>query len=219
MELTFSIVELINILIISAGIGVCGMCFLHISTSENLKQEKVFRRYFQLFFIFLILCITSHLVRQILDGQLGKGMHTFLSILPCLEGIFVSTLPYMMGLLLLSLARTKYKKRIEIGLHSLLFAQVIFIIITGALGLIYYYDDANVYHRGSLYLLSNLVPAIMIIIGIVAGYMLLQFQVRKGLIESKWWKILLLGLAEALIQLGITILMILLIKLAYGNEH
>ena len=177
MELTFSIVELINILIISAGIGVCGMCFLHISTSENLKQEKVFRRYFQLFFIFLILCITSHLVRQILDGQLGKGMHTFLSILPCLEGIFVSTLPYMMGLLLLSLARTKYKKRIEIGLHSLLFAQVIFIIITGALGLIYYYDDANVYHRGSLYLLSNLVPALMIIIGIV---LLLCFGRRIG---------------------------------------
>ena len=97
MEFTISVVDLINILILTAGIGVCGMCFLHITTSENLKQEKVFRRYFQFIFIFLTLCSVSHLVRQIFNGQPGEGMHVFLSFLPCLECIFVSTVPYMMA--------------------------------------------------------------------------------------------------------------------------
>ena len=185
MEFTISIVDLINILIITIGIGVCGMCFLHITTSESLKQEKVFRRYFQLIFIFLTLTITAHLVRLVLDGQPGQEMHLFLTIIPCLEGIFVSTVPYMMALLLLSITRSKYKTRIEIGLHIVLFLQVTFSIYSGIRGLSYFFDEQNIYHRGPLYLLANLGPALLIVVCMV---LLFCYRRRIGtLVKIAFW--------------------------------
>lgn len=185
MAFSFSIIDLINIFIIAAGIGVCGMCFLHITTSENLKKEKEFRRYFQIFFIFLTLCITAHLIRLVLNGQPGKGMHIFLTIMPCLEGIFVSTLPYMMALLLLSMARTKYRKRIEIGFHILLFLQIAFNIFSAIKGLSFYFDEQNIYIRGSLYLLANLGPVIMLVGCMV---LLFCFSRRIGkLVKIAFW--------------------------------
>ena len=185
MEFSFSIVDLINIFIITIGIGVCVMCFLHITTSENLKQKKTFRLYFQLFFIFLALNISSHLVRQVLEGQPGQGMHIFLTIMPCLEGIFVSLLPYMMALLLLTIVKTTFKQRIEIALHVLLFLQIVATIILSARGLAYYFDANNIYHRGSLYIVTNLTPAIMIIMCMA---LLLFFGRRIGtLVKIAFW--------------------------------
>ena len=46
-------IDLINTILISAGIGICGMCLLHIATSTELN--KVIRRYFLLFFPVLLL--------------------------------------------------------------------------------------------------------------------------------------------------------------------
>ena len=198
MEFTFSIVDLINILIIASGIGVCGMCFLHISISENLKKDKLFRRYFQLIFIFLALCITSHLVRLIFNGQSGEGMHVFLTIMPLLEGIFVSAVPYMMSLLLLSIARTKYKKRFEIVLHVLLSLQVIFMIVSAFTGLCYYFDDLNQYHRGNLYLLANMIPALILVFNMV---LLIYFGKRVGfLVKIAFWVYFIAPLIALIIQ-------------------
>ena len=198
MQFSFSIIDIINILIIAIGIGVCGMCFLHITTSENLKQEKGFRGYFQLFFIFLVLCITSHLIRLVFNGQPGQGMHAFLTMLPCFEGIFVSTLPYMMALLLLTLARTKYRSRIEIGLHILLFLQIAFNIYSCIRGLSFYFDDQNIYHRGSLYLLANLGPALMLIACMV---LLICFGRRIGtLVKIAFWVFITSPLVAIVIQ-------------------
>ena len=198
MEFTFSVVDLINIIIITVGIGVCGMCFLHITTSENLKQEKAFRRYFQLIFVFLILCITSHLIRLIFEGQPGQEMHVFLTIMPCLEGIFVSTLAYMMSLLLLTIARTKYKRRIEIGLHILLFLQIAFTVYSTITGLSFYFDKENIYHRGTLYLLANIGPALMLVTCIV---LLFCFGKRMGkLVKIAFWVFIISPLIAIVVQ-------------------
>ena len=198
MNFTVSIVDLINILIMAAGIGVSGMCFLHITTSENLKKEKTIRLCFQLIFVFLALNISSHLIRQILDGQPGEGMHVFLTILPCLEGIFISALSYMMGLLLISITNTRYKTRIEIVFHVLLFIQVVFMIISSISGLCYFFDENNKYHRGDLYLLANLIPAIMIVISMV---LLLCFGRRVGtLVKIAFWVFLVSPLITIVIQ-------------------
>lgn len=48
--------NLINMLFIAAGIGICGLCFLQITSSVHLRKEV--RRYFQ---IFLLLYISTHL--------------------------------------------------------------------------------------------------------------------------------------------------------------
>lgn len=198
MEFLFSVVDLINILVITAGIGICGMCFLHITTSENLKQQKVLRRYFQLLFIFLTLCITAHLMRQIFDAQPGKGMHVFLSIMPCLEGIFVSASPYMITLLLLLMTKSRFRRRIEIALHALLFVQIIFVIVSSIFGLGYFYDDNNIYHRGSLYLLINLAPVLMLV---MCAVILICFGKRVAIrVKIAFWVYIIAPLVAIIIQ-------------------
>ena len=198
MEFLFSVVDLINILVITAGIGICGMCFLHITTSENLKQQKVLRRYFQLLFIFLTLCITAHLMRQIFDAQPGKGMHVFLSIMPCLEGIFVSASPYMITLLLLLMTKSRFRRRIEIALHALLFVQIIFVIVSSIFGLGYFYDDNNIYHRGSLYLLINLAPVLMLV---MCAVILICFGRRVAIrVKIAFWVYIIAPLVAIIIQ-------------------
>lgn len=198
MSFQFSTPDLINIIIICVGIGICGMCFLHITTSENLKREKVFRRYFQLFFVFLILCITSHLIRIILEGIPGEGIHAVLNILPFCEALFVNPLAYIMSLLLLSISKMRYKKQFEIVLHILLGVQVVFLIIACANGLCYSFDENNIYHRGPLYLTTNIIPAVMLIICIVT---LLFFG--KGinrLIKIAFWVFIVTPLIAILVQ-------------------
>ena len=198
MEFTISTVDLINLLMISVGIGICCMCFLHITTSENLKQKKGFRFYFQFLFAFLILCLSAHLIRQIFDGQPGENMRAFLSVIPCFEGLFVSALPYIMALLLLSIARTKYNRRIRIVLHSLLFAQIVFDIVGSVLEQAYFYDVNNQYHRGPLYLLFNIAPALMLLI---CAVLLFFFGKRMGrVVKIAFWVFILAPLVAIVIQ-------------------
>ena len=54
---------------------------------------------------------------------------------------------------------------------------------------------------------------VMILLGFVFGYALLYFQVRSGIIKDKWWKLLLYGLADAVIAAIVFLLMVLLVKL------
>ena len=198
MDFSFSVVDLINIVIITVGIGICGMCFLHITTSENLKQQKVLRRYFQLLFIFLALCISSHLVRLIFDGQPGQGMKIFLSIMPCLEGIFVSACPYMMILLLLNITKPRFKKRIEIALHAFLFLQIVFMIVSSVLGLSYFFNDENVYNRGPLYFLANIAPMLMLAI---CSVLLICFGRRVGhIVKIAFWVFIVAPLIAIIVQ-------------------
>ena len=51
--------NLINMLFIAAGIGICGLCFLQITSSVHLRKEV--RRYSQIFLLLLLLYISTHL--------------------------------------------------------------------------------------------------------------------------------------------------------------
>ena len=48
MFFEISVVKLINILFIAAGIGICGLCFLQMASAIHIRKEV--RRYFQVFF-------------------------------------------------------------------------------------------------------------------------------------------------------------------------
>ena len=78
MVFSFSTVNLINALFIAAGIGICGLCFLQITSSGHLRKEV--RRYFQVFFLLILLYISTHLARQLMDGLPGAGVRTALQI-------------------------------------------------------------------------------------------------------------------------------------------
>ncbi|MBR3018180.1 MAG: hypothetical protein IKH57_14090 [Clostridia bacterium] len=59
MVFSVTTVNLINMLFIAAGIGICDLCFLQITSSVHLRKEV--RRYFQIFLLLLLLYISTHL--------------------------------------------------------------------------------------------------------------------------------------------------------------
>ena len=166
MTFNLTAVDIINFLAIAAGIGVCILCFLQITSSTHL--DKRLRNYFQLFFITIFLYISTHLAREIMNGLPGDGIKHALYAVTFIEMLEAGVMTYMLSMLILNISKSdKYKKKIEITLLILLCAHLI-ILVTGRLfNLIYNFDEMNMYHRANGYLLSNLTPVIMMILDIV----------------------------------------------------
>ena len=162
MVFQVSTVNLINTIMIAAGIGVCGMCFLHITTSVNLSRS--FRRHFRIIFLILPFYMATHLARRLMDGLPGEGIRIALSVLPVLEVLAACALSYMISLLLISVTKPgKSKKTLEIILHILLAAHTVLMILGSFSDFLYYYDANNLYHRGPGYLLANVIPLVMLL--------------------------------------------------------
>ena len=69
INFTVSIGNMINIIIIAVGLGICGMIVMQVSSGTRLRKEV--SRYFQLFFGTVMLYIGSHLLRQLMEGFPG----------------------------------------------------------------------------------------------------------------------------------------------------
>lgn len=166
MVFNLSIVNFINTIFIAAGIGICGLCFLHITSSNHLRKE--IRRYFQVFFLLLILYISVHLARQTMEGIAGDGIHIALNIVTFIEILAAGFMTYMLSILVLFAAReNSIVKRFRIILFIILSIHIAVLIFGAFLDLIYYFDAGNVYHRGAGYVLSNICPLVMVVFNAV----------------------------------------------------
>ena len=161
-----STIDLINCLFIAAGIGVCGLCFLQITSSHHL--EKKVRRYFQFFFLLITLYISTHLARELMTGLPGGGVRIALYTVTFIEILAAGLTAHMLSLLVLTVTKPKKTSRkIFITLFALLCAHVIILIGGIFTNGIYHFDASNIYHRSALYLLSNFCPMIMLIIDMI----------------------------------------------------
>ena len=159
---SMSIGNMINIIVIAIGIGISGMIILLVSSGTQLRKEV--RRYFQLFFEIVILYIGSHLVRQLLEGQPGTGVHYALYGVTLLEFLASGVMAFLFSGLTLFIAnpekeRGRYSK-LFIGMLVLHAALMFFSQFTG---FCYYFDADNIYHRAPAYLLSNLAHVVMLV--------------------------------------------------------
>ena len=163
MSFVFSASNLINILFIAGGIGICGLCFLQISSSTHLRKEV--RSYFQAFILLLTFYISSHLARQIMDGFPGAGVRTALHIVTFAEILAAGLMAFMMSLLVLVISKLSIdvSKKLTVLLGAVALVHLAILIVGRPLNLIYFFDASNVYHRGAGYLLCNLCPVIMLI--------------------------------------------------------
>ncbi|MBO4383889.1 MAG: HD domain-containing protein [Clostridia bacterium] len=165
MVFQISTANLINLIVISAGIGVCGLCFLHITTSVDL--QKAFRRYFGIIFILLPIYMATYLARRIMEGIPGSGVRTALYILPFVEIFCAGVMTYTISLLFLTYTKSgKYNKLLRIVMHVLLAANTALLVYGTLTGEYYYFDESNFYHRGAGYLVADIVPFIMLLIDI-----------------------------------------------------
>ena len=153
--------NMINIIMIAAGIGICGMIILQVSSGTQLRREV--RRYFQLFFGVVILYIGSHLARQLLEEQPGAAVHYALYGVTLLEFLASGTMAFLFSGLTLFVASPDKGR----GLYSRLFigalaVHSVLIFVSQFTDLCYYFDAENIYHRSPTYLLSNLAHVVML---------------------------------------------------------
>lgn len=117
MVFSVTTVNLINMLFIAAGIGICDLCFLQITSSVHLRKEV--RRYFQIFLLLLLLYISTHLARQLMDGLAGAWVRASLYIVTFMEMLAAGFMTHMMSMLVLSVSKVKNKKPLLIALIPL----------------------------------------------------------------------------------------------------
>ena len=197
MIFSVSVVNLINTLFIAGGIGVCGLCFLQITASKHIRKDV--RRYFQIFFVFIILYIASHLARQTMDGIEGQGIRISLYVITLIEMVAAGFMAFMMSLLVSAVAiPNKKKKTIDFALLGIFIAHVIVLSACMPFDFIFTFDNANVYHRGAGYLLSNLCPIVMLVIDMV---LLIRFNKNiERKLKTALWNYMIAPLVAVAIQ-------------------
>ena len=199
MAFQLSSVDLINILLIAGGIGVCGLCLLQITASIHLR--KIVRQYFQIFFIMILTYISTHLARELMNGRPGGGIRTALYTVTFFEILTAGLMAHMISMLVLSVVKpeTKTQKPLFLALTGLLALHVVLQIIGCFTDLIYSFDAANVYCRGRGYFLSNLGPLAMLVVDVV-----LLLRHGKNIdrkVRSAFWVYMIAPIAAILIQL------------------
>ena len=161
MIFSVSTASLINMFCIAMGIGICAMSFIQISLSAHVSKE--IRRYFQLFMMVLILYITSHMSRQLMEGRPGGSIRAALCTVTFIEFLSSSLVSFMFSLVVLKAAHIDENgKPYFIALLAGLCVSIIILVINLFTGRIYFFDEGNFYHRGPVYVLSYLVPVLML---------------------------------------------------------
>ena len=198
MVFNVSSANLINILLIAAGIGVCGLCFLHISGSKHLRKEV--RKYFQIFFSLIVFYISAHLVRQLMNGLSGDGVHTALYIVTFSEMIAAGFMAHMISLLILAVARPEKKvfKYWVAILYSFLLVHIVLLSVGQVSTSIFSFDETNLYHRESYYLLSNVGPVLMLIADTV---LLVRYRKKMTrLVKIGFWNYIIAPIVAIVLQ-------------------
>ena len=164
--------NMFNILVIAAGIGICGMNILQVSTGARLSKEAT--RYFQLFFAMVLLYIGSHLARQLMEGIPGQGIRVALITVTLLEFLSSGMMAFLFSLLTLYIANPeKQRRKFVLLLQGILLMHTLLMIVSQFTDLCYYFDSANNYHRSPAYLLSNLAHIVMLCIDV---FLLLRWR-------------------------------------------
>ena len=198
MVFSISVVNLINTLIIAAGIGICGLSILQITASSHLQKE--IRRYFQLFFSLIIVYISTHLARQLMDGIPGGGVRVALNIVTFIEMLAAGFMAYLMSMLVLAASKPSREtaKRFGITFLVILIVYAVMLSVGWGFSWFYYFDAGNVYHRAPAYILSNLCPMLMLI-----GDIVLLVRYRGNItsrVRSAFWVYLIAPIAAIIIQ-------------------
>ena len=201
MNFTIGWGELINIIFIAAGIGICGMSLMQVSSGMHLRVEV--KRYFQIFFSLIIIYISMHLARMMMEGQVGSGVNIAIHTVTFIEFLVSGFMVYLISLLILFIADPgKHTKTISIILLVLVIVHVVLLVVAQFTDLYYYFDDKNVYHRASGYVISNLVQLLMLAQNI---FFLIRYRAKFARrIASALWIYIVAPIAAIAIQIFVT---------------
>ena len=197
MDFNFLTIDMINILFLAGGLGVSFLCLLLILASTHMLPKL--RQYYIIFFSMLFTYIATHLFRELMAGHPGNGLKIVLYIVTFAGVMAAGLLAHMISMLVLYVAQPDNpSKRVISILNVLLTGHALILIIGVFLGNIYYFDAANEYHRGGLYLLSNLGPFLMLVIDAI---LLVRYKdVMDKRLRGAFWFYIVLPIIAVVIQ-------------------
>jgi len=193
-SVTMSLTNVINFFIIAAGIGIVGLSMIQTRRAPIRKDVK---KYFMTFMWMIILYITMHLTRQMLDGNPGNAVRVAIRTVTFIEFLASGFMTLMLVTMILFTAVSDLtaKRHVQI-LIVMLGIHVLLLVISQFNGMYYDFDGNNVYFRGKLYILSNLIPLLMIIQGI--GLMIRYKKQFAKRVAVAYWIYLLAPIAAIL---------------------
>ena len=187
--------NLINVFMIAAGIGVCGLSIVQIGRAPIRKQV---RKYFVVFLWMIIGYITLHLARQMIEGRAGTGFSVAIRIITFVEFLISGLMALMLSQMILYIASPEKTLKLILAIFlSTVALHTVVLIISQFTDLYYYFDENNVYHRSNLYILSNLAPMLMMLQDM---YLLIRYRAKfKKHILAAFW----IYLVAPLVAIGI----------------
>ena len=208
---------LINIIFIAMGIGICLMSIMQVSSGIHIRMEV--KKYFQVFFLLILIYISMHLSRMMLEGQAGLGAAIALRTVTFIEFVVSGFMVYFLFLLILVIANPGKKPAtiLNICMFGLVAVQIIMLIVSQYTDLFYYFDEANFYHRSAGYGISNVVQIIMLVVNV---FLLIKYRKNfKRSVASALWFYLIAPLLAIAIQFLISdvqfIILVTVIAAAY----
>lgn len=172
-------IDLTNFGIVCAGliVAIIGL----ILNMASPYMEKVSRGFFMVFFPLLIAYIFSDLISQISLVMLGQDKAVLSRAAVFCESLFSSMLMPMLTWYLLKCAgKDPWKSRIMYIACAFLAGYIILLAITQFSTAIYYITEDNIYHRGPLYPVLLISPALLMLLNLAA-----LLQNRKSLTVRK----------------------------------
>ena len=181
MQISISIENFINAFMIAVGIGVCILSIIQIRKSPI---DKKVRGFLIAFTSITLLYISLHLARQFMDGVEGIGILVSLHIVSYVEFWCTAAMSLMLSQMILYISsrdKAETTKIMAVVLLVLFISHSIMLFVNAFTGFLFYFDKANVYHRGSLFLLSYVASILMLSQN---SYLLIRY--RKKFVKRVW---------------------------------
>ena len=184
MSFDLSLSNLINVFFIAAGIGICGMSFIHVSSGIHIRKE--IKKYFQLFFTLINIYLMMHFFRMLMEGHTEAAYVYGIRTVTFLEFLVSGFMIYMLSLLILFIAQPgKLGRIMNYSFLGLLVVHVIGLIISQFTHFYYFFDELNFYQRGRGYAMSNVMHILMLVQNI---FLLSKYRSKfdKRLFSALW---------------------------------
>ena len=181
MQISISVENFINAFMIAMGIGVCILSIIQIRKSPI---DKKVRGFLIAFTSITLLYISLHLARQFMDGVEGIGILVSLHIVSYVEFWCTAAMSLMLSQMILYISsrdKAETTKIMAVALLVLFISHSIMLFVNAFTGFLFYFDEANVYHRGSLFVLSYVASILMLAQN---SYLLIRY--RKKFVKRVW---------------------------------
>ncbi len=184
MNIDLSFANLLNIIFIAAGIGICSISIMQVGSGIHIRKEV--KGYFQIFFTLINIYISMHLIRMLLEGHSGEWFSIGIRAVTFTEFLVSGLMIYMLSLLIIFISSSgKTGKILNYVFLGILMIHSIGLVVNLFTGFYYNFDELNVYHRANGYSLSNVMHIIMLVQN---AFLLIKYRNKfdKRLASALW---------------------------------